>query len=362
MSISLAERDRRYSAIREMMRKSNLDCLVISSRDTYSTRGNTRYITNHGNSFGEEIILFPNTGNPSIIASAIRGQAIKRAGWAPGCLAVANLSERIQAVKKELPRFDKGAKIGIVGMEYISVPVYLAVTELCPGRVIDATEIFNQLRNIKSPEEVEKMRVAAWLADKTYLAIRDMVRPGISDYELYGEAQGLIYKMGSEYSMQLMPGFPYGKVMEGNDVLMFEFTPTCEGYYAQLLVSLPVSVYPRDVERCIQIWEEALAVGVANLRPGNKVSDVHRAVGETIRKRGGSQIAHRIGHSLGLDAIDSWEVVPDEETELKSGMTLAFHPAVVLEPGPTRFTGGYTYLITDTGAEKLNKVDFLKPG
>jgi Xaa-Pro aminopeptidase len=236
--------------------------------------------------------------------------------------------------------------------------------EQCPGRVTDATKIFDQLRNIKSPEEVEKMRVAAWLADKAYLAVKNILRPGISDYELYGEAQGLISKMGSDYSMQfILPGcYPVGKIMTGNDILMFEFTPTCEGYYEQMLASIPVTEYPRSMEKCIRIWEEAFAVGVANLRPGNKVSDVHRAVSETISKLGGLTTTHRIGHSLGLDAIDSWEVVPDEDTELKSGMTLAFHPAAVVEPGPARFSGGYTYLITDSGAEKLNKVDFLKPG
>jgi Xaa-Pro aminopeptidase len=359
MGMSLTERDRRYSAIRELMKKDNLNCLVIASRDTFSTRGNTRYVTNHGNNFGEEIVMFPLNGNPSIIASTIRGPAIQRGGWVQDFLPVANISERVQTLKRELTRFDKGDRIGIVGMEYISVPVYLAVMEQYPNRVVDAIEIFNQLRNTKSHEEIEKMRVSTWIADKAFLTIRDMLRPGISDYELYGEAQGLIHKMGSEYSMQLMPGYPYGKVMEGNDILTFEFTPTCEGYYAQLLVSIPVSEYPRHVQKFIHIWEEALSFGVENLRPGKKVSEVHRAVSDVIQKRGGSHIAHRFGHSIGLDAIDSWEVVPGEDTELKPGMTLAFHPGIVLEPGSARFDGGYTYLITDTGAEKLNRVDFL---
>ena len=59
--------------------------------------------------------------------------------------------------------------------------------------------------------------------------------------------------------------------------------------------------------------------------------------------------------------IDSWELVPIENTELKPGMTLAFHPNIAMEPGPVRFGGGYTYLITDTGADKLSRVDFTSP-
>jgi len=55
MGLSLAERDRRYAAIRKFMKKEDLDCLVIASRDTFFTRGNVRYITNHCNHIGEEL-------------------------------------------------------------------------------------------------------------------------------------------------------------------------------------------------------------------------------------------------------------------------------------------------------------------
>lgn len=360
MTISLKERDRRYSAIRELMKKSGLDCLVVASRDTYSTRGNTRYITNHGNNFGEELVVFPIEEDPSIIASAIRGPAIQRGGWVSNFIKIANVSEEVEEVKKELSRLDKGNKIGIVGSDYISVPAYLAIEAQCPNRVVDATWIFSQLRIIKSPEEIEKIRTSALISDKTFIAIRNMLRPGLIDYDIYSEAKRLIHQMGCEYSMELINGhFPRGLVMKANDTLNFEFTPAYEGYYTQLLVEIPVGEYPSDIQKLMPIWEEALAVGVDNLRPGKKVSDVHQAVSTIIHKRGSIHIAHRFGHSIGLDVIDSWQIVASDTTELKPGMTLAFHPGVNPKPGGIPFAAGYTYLITETGAEKLNKVNLI---
>ena len=361
MNLSLNERNRRYAAIRELMKKNKVDCLVCISRDTYSTRGNTRYITNHGNNFGEEVVLFPLEGDPSIIASTIRGQAIERGGWVHNFIPVANVSERVDQLKKELARLDRGNKIGIVGISYVSIPVYSAVETQCSNRIVDMTWIFDQLRAIKSPEEIDKIRIAASIADKAYFAIRDMLKPGISDFELYGEAKKLIHQMGCEYSMELMMHYPYGRIMKPNEILSFEFTPAYQGYYAQLLAIMPITEYQSDVQKAIPIWQEAFAAGEEAMGPGKKVSEVHQAVSTVIRKRGRTHIPHRFGHSIGLDVIDSWEVVPIEDTELKPGMTLAFHPSVTPEPGGVKFGGGYTYLITDRGAEKLSKADLIGP-
>lgn len=362
MDLPLHERNRRYAAIRELMKKNNADCLVCISRDTYSTRGNTRYITNYGNTFGEEVVLFPREGDPSLISSTIRGPAIKRGGWIDNFIPVANTSERVEQTKKELARLDRGNKIGIVGMTYVSVPIYSAVNSQCPNRVMDMTGIFDQLREIKSPEEIEKIRISASIADKAYFAIREMLQPGISDFELYGEAKKVIHKMGCEYSMELMfVGYPHGRIMQANEILSFEFTPAYQGYYSQLLAVMPVTEYPPDVQKTIPVWKEAFAAGEEVLRPGKKVSEVCQAVSAVIRKRGGAHIPHRFGHSIGLDVIDSWELVPIENTVLKPGMTLAFHPSVNVEPSSFSFSGGYTYLITDKGADKLSTVDFTSP-
>ena len=76
MAISLKERDRRYSAIRKLMRQDNIDCLLVAGRDGYMNRGNIRYITDYGIITGEQYCIFRLDDIPVFLAG--KGPAISR--------------------------------------------------------------------------------------------------------------------------------------------------------------------------------------------------------------------------------------------------------------------------------------------
>ncbi len=369
MNMSKQERDRRYTAIRQIMNNNDLDCLVAVSRDTYFTRGNTRYICNHGNDEGEEVVVFPREEMPIVFAPAMREASIKRAGWIDNIVKVNNDTEKIEVVKNEVKRFEGGNKVGIVGMTYISALLYLAIEAVYNQRVVSLDKEFSQLRSVKSDEEITMMRTSALIADKAFAHVRDMLKPGITDYKIYSEAKQVIHEMGCDYSMEFMVGgYPYGAVYQAHDMFLLEFSPCYQGYYAQLPVTLAVDGYPSDIQTLIPVWKNVFKAGVDNLRPGNKASDVHNAVIQSLLEQGYANIGHRSGHALGLDVLDGWEISSSDDTVLKPGMTVVFHPAVVdesrgfrfLEPGGTYFIGGYTYVITEEGAEKLSTIDTLE--
>jgi len=365
MSLSLEERNRRYTAIRELMEKDELDCLVIVSRDTYFTRGNTRYVTNYGNYMGEEIVLLPIEGDPVIIAVEGFEEAIHRGGWVQDYIGSFNFFERINRAKQELTRFDRGNRIGIVGTAYISAPVYSEIQAQFPNSITDADWILKEVRSIKSLEEIEMMRLSAAIVDKAFPVIRDIIQPGISDFKIYGEVKRLLHEMGCEYSMEFIKihsalvGLPWGDVLKAKDMLGLDITPAYKGYYSQLLVALPVGEYPPEIQKMVPVWAEALSTGVNLLRSEIKVPDVDYAISTVIREYGYEPMNSRLGHSIGLDVNDGLAISPDDNTELKSGMTLALHPGLSLKDVRKNFHGGYTYLITDAEPVKLNKVSFV---
>jgi Xaa-Pro dipeptidase len=363
MSISQRERDRRYSAIRDLMIKNGLDRLLVAGRAGHLSRGNIRYITNYGSVAGAEYCIFPLEGSPIVVRGKGPGLSkLIKAGWILDFRQTSNPAEQ---VIKELAQSDKGNKIGIVGMGDISVPMYLAVQEQFSDRLVDATEIFRQLRLIKSAEEIEKMRVSASVADKVFTLLKDMIRPGLTDYEIYSEVKRIIHKMGCDYSFDLIDAegakmnlfYPTGDRLEANGTLALEITPSYEGYYTQLPVTLPVGEYPHHIHKMIPVWKQALKAAVDILGPGTKVCDIHLAI-EKVVHTAGYISPWRHGHGVGLDLIDLWFLSESDSMELRSGMTLVLHPNLLLDPesegnGPSL---GYTYLITDTGSEKLNKV------
>jgi Xaa-Pro aminopeptidase len=138
-----------------------------------------------------------------------------------------------------------------------------------------------------------------------------------------------------------------------------EITPSYEGYYAQLPLTLPVVEYSPLVRQMVSTWNKADKAVQKILRPGIKVSDVYHVLINTVNENG-FKSPYRPGHSIGLDALDFWSITESNETLLKSGMTLAIHPSVMQEMGGPACGMGYTYLITDTGAERFSKVDLAK--
>jgi Xaa-Pro dipeptidase len=366
MSISLKERDRRYSAIRELMQKDELDSLLVVGRDGYMTRGNIRYITGYGVVTGEQYCIFPPEGDPVFITGngPIMGR-LQKADWGLDFRVTSNPGEQII---KELSRFDKGNKIGLVGIQDISVPMYLMIKERFGDRITNAIGIFRQLRLVKSAEEIEKMKVSAQIADAALNALRDIIKPGVSGYEIYSIIKKTIFEMGCEYSFELISSeaanvnlyYPTKDRLQNNGLLVLEISPAFEGYFAQLPVTLPVGDYPSHVHKMIPVWKQAFQAALEILRPGTKVSDIYRIINDIINDNG-YHAPWRPGHAIGLDLIDFWSVTDSNTTILEPGMTLALHPNVLLEPvvEGKGIGMGYTFLITDTRYERLSKIEIV---
>ena len=369
MSISQQEFQRRHSAVRELMKKGNLDCILIAGLADNFNRGNIRYITGSGRG---EYCIFPIEKPPIFLVgqNQTASPKLRRTIGALDLLELKEPTNPLELVIQELTRCDNGNKIGIIGMGCISVSAYLAIKEKFKDRLIDASDIFEQLRIVKSPEEIEKMRRAAHITDRICNRLREIIRPGLIDYEIYGEVKKNIFAMGCEYSFDLidaegammnMSFYPVGDRLEANGTLFMEITPAYEGYYAQLPISLPVGSYAPHVRRMVDAWEKAIAAGLEVLHPGTKVSEVYYTLINTIKQQG-LLSPYRPGHAIGLDVIDFWSITESNNTILKPGMTLAIHPSVLQKIGGDGIGMGYTYLITDNGAEKLSGINLASFG
>jgi Xaa-Pro dipeptidase len=358
--ISLIERNRRYRAIRELMGQDDFDCLVVAGRDGFGCRGNVRYVANYGINFGEQFCLFPADEDPVFLGSVTANAQVCKDAWVDELYEVRDLPRQLV---EQISRFHKGKRIGIVGLTSISVPVYLPLKEKFGAKLLDATWIFRQLRLVKSTEEVDSIRTAVEIADKAYEAVRDMIQPGISDFEIYGEVKRIVHALGCEYSMDFIDAQgakinffnPRGNVLEENGTLALEITPAFQGYHGQLAMTLPVRDYPLHIKPLLPVWREALRAGVEALKPGARFCDIYRRVTEVITAHG--YRGHlRCGHSVGLDPLDFCALSNDDTTEIKENVTLALHPCVALEGGEG-IGMGYTYLVTKNGAEKLGRVN-----
>jgi Xaa-Pro aminopeptidase len=367
MAISNQEYLRRYIAIRETMKKEGLDVILIVGISDDFNRGNIRYITGTGRG---GICIFPFEGKPVMLAlpNASASPKLPKILEAFDLLEIRETSNNIEQTLKELERFDKGGKVGLVGLTCMSVPMYLAVKDKFGSRLADMPLLFEPLRVIKSSEEIEKMRASAAVADKVYTRLRKIIKPGLSEYSIYGEVKKVIYEEGCEYSFDLLDGagsmmnmafFPTTDKLEKNGTLFMEISPSFQGYYAQLPVTLPVGSYQPHVKEMVKAWASADEAMRKILRPGTMVSKVFKTMIDSI-KSNGFQSPLRPGHSIGLDILDYWSITDTDERVIKPGMCLAIHPSVMIKPGGDGVGMGYTYLITEAGYKKFSKIDLAK--
>jgi len=364
MAISQQEYARRYQAIRKLMVKDNLDCLLIIGRADDFNRGNIRYVTGSGRG---GCCIFPLEGRPVFLTGP--GQAAStKAGKSYEALDLLDLretdNEALQA-GQELARFHRGNNIGVVGMSCISVPLYLGINKLFGKKMVNAGTIFEQGRAVKSDEEISKIRQAAAVADIVFDRLMTEIKPGFSDYEVYSLVKGTIYEHGCDYSFDLidaeggrmnMTFFPTGEKLKANSTLFMEITPAFEGYYAQLPVTLPVGKYPPQIRKMAATWKKANAKVLPLLHPGTIVPDVYRCLIDAV-KEDGFISPLRPGHAIGLDALDFWSITESSPVVLQAGMTIAVHPSIMNSLGGDACGLGYTYLITADGPERFSRVD-----
>jgi Xaa-Pro aminopeptidase len=367
MSISLKEYERRYAAIREQMQADGLDCILITGLADDFNRGNIRYITGSGRG---GCCIFPAEGAPVMLAGPGQSKSpkLKRTVGALDLLDIRETNDMVQQAVAELSSCYKGNRVGLMGMGCIAVPMYLAVKERFGDKLTDCINIFEKCREVKSAEEIGKLRTAAFIADNVYTMLRQEISPGLNEYEIYGAVKQAIYRQGCEYSFDLidaagatmnMSFYPTADSLEAGGTLFMEITPAYEGYYAQLPVTLPVTKYPLNVKEMVSAWDYADRAVRELLRPGTKVAEVYRKLIDSVKEKGFIS-PYRPGHAIGLDALDFWSITEESEKFLKPGMVLAVHPSVMLEFGGDGCGMGYTYLITDEGAERLSKIDLAK--
>lgn len=367
MSISLQEFQRRYAAIRGLMKNSGLDSLVIYGLNEDFNRGNVRYVTGLGRG---GCCIFPLDGAPVLLCDPIFAASPKVTKYmsARPLLDLKGTTNLVERVLEELSRLDRGGRIGIVGSTCIPAHIYGAVSEGFKERVEDAGTIFERLRIVKSAEEIDKMRAAAAVADAVYGKLREICRPGLTEYEIYGEVKRVIHRMGCEYSFDLIDGagasmnmsfVPTEDTLQAAGTLFMEITPSYDGYYSQMPVTLPVDVYPSHVRDMVAAWNEADRAARKVLRPGTRVCDLHHVLVNAIQEEGFIS-PFRPGHFIGLDVLEFWSVTDANNTVLEPGMTIAIHPSVLTEIGGDGCGMGYTYLITESGAEKLSRIDLAR--
>jgi Xaa-Pro aminopeptidase len=248
-----------------------------------------------------------------------------------------------------------------------AVPYRLATGPLAPTMAA-ATAMLDRLMLRKSPLEVDALRRAAALADEGYAVFCTAARAGRPEYALVAEVEAFFRSRGCPENFQILGSGgrevrgmhpPTERRLASGDLVTTELSPCVEGYYAQICRTLVLGPPSEAQLRAFAVYDEALAAGIAAVRPGATAGDVARAQNGVFRRHGlgdyvTSEYTRVRGHGLGLYVDGRPAVLEDVDLVLEPAMTLVVHPNTY-HPETGYFVHGDSVRVTGDGCEVLTK-------
>lgn len=377
---TLAERDRRYAAVRKAMADRGLDCLMIphSTGDWDNYQSDVRYLTGIGGHSTGAAAVFPISGDPiAICRDAARVAWWKKAQpWVAETRGnVGGWSTSLSQAVKDLGH-EKG-RIGVVGLEgvlrdpegTVSYTEWVHIKQqLKDASFEDVTVMMQGVRMQKSPEEVAFVEKAAEIGDASSLALFETARAGVSEHEVYAAMIGAMIRSGGEIpTMALFAAeqeptqtflLPTFRKLEPNDIIITEFDAKYGGYMAQADETVCVGTPPAEFERLFEISLECFELALETLKPGVPWLDVVHVVQERITKENKGYVGGFLGHGMGL-AEDGPMVRPEIAPNdlVLEGQCFILKPRVATEDGKRSNRAGDTIVVEKNGARRLGKLE-----
>ncbi len=217
------ELQRRWDAVREVMREQKIDYLVMQNQEEFmggSLRWFTDWTARHQFPMSvvfalDEDMTVINCGNepplPQGFPPKWGARGIKNS-WGDVYFPTHSFSKHYDA-KLALDAMKGKPKATIGWVEPTSIPVTFATylqENLPEATFVDATEWIDQLRARKSPEEIRATKLTAKIQDDCVEHLRQTVKPGMHDYDVYAEVHYFMSKHGSGRGLVLVNSGPMG--------------------------------------------------------------------------------------------------------------------------------------------------------
>jgi methionyl aminopeptidase len=230
-----------------------------------------------------------------------------------------------------------------------------------------ATMKANQPR-VKSADQIECMRRAGRVVAVALERIRQIVRPGITTADIDSAAREALHELGAVPSFlgyrgypaavctsvndEVVHGIPGPRVLETGDLVGVDLGAIVDGFHGDAAITLGVGQIAAESRRLMRVTREALAKGIEQARPGNRVVDISAAIQEHVERHGFSVVTLLTGHGIGADMHEPPQIPNfvggSSRMLLREGMTLAIEPMVNAgEPDVVTDADGWTMRTRD---------------
>jgi Xaa-Pro dipeptidase len=380
--LSIRERDRRYKIVRNEMASRGIDCLLLPANTGRweQLQGDSRYLTTIGGFATEVFTVFPREGD---VTAYIFNRA---AWWKQAQKWVADVRDgRNRWGQNAVERINElGLQKGTIGISglaglfrapegiipYSSVK---AIQDAFPqAKIVNATEMMQEIRAVKSAEEVSMLERSAAIVEKTIEAMVENANPGVSEKELYGAMVHAMLANGGElptlFFLSAGPGLsnssfvPTDYRIQKGDRIIDEIEAKYGGYAAQAVCPMVMGTPDDEYQKMIDISRACFDAILGAMKPGVTFGALFDVYKKTVEEQGKGKYLwnHPMMHARGL-GDDGPALLGDKDLErfsklqLQTGMTFILKPQVRPTQGKGRASLGDTVTVTENRARRLGK-------
>jgi len=379
-TFSLEERDRRWNLLRQEMRAADLHALISLPNEGHWDQfgADTRYMTQIGGTQTEVGAVLPIEGE---VTAIVRGaNEIEWWGLAQDWVKDIRPSRRSygEPVIERLKEIG-AERVGVVGLAGLVrapegiVPwgTFEKIRAALPTvKFENATDLMQQVRSVKSAEEVAFIEKAAEIIGKAIDVLIEHVKVGVRENELIAEMlREIVHQGGEPITMMLFgtggPEVPWAqrvfttRQLKAGDLINTEVEGKYAGYIAQALQPISLGPKPQQLEKIFAATKIIFDRMLKILKPGVTFGEVLQFYQDEVQAAGyepDGALMH--GRGLGEDAPMLWGArrdFPEKEAKLKEGHVFILKPACKEGFMRDSIRAGDTVAIEANGARRLGK-------
>lgn len=337
--------------LREQMQKRELDSLLVTN--PY----NLRFITGFTGTAGLALI----TPNDAWFITDFRyteqaGEQVKE-------------FKVVQAQKgllDEVARIAQEAAVERLAFEqdYMTFATYSQYQEKLSATLEPVSDLIEQLRMVKAPEEIDVLKAAAKIADDAFEHICTYIKPGMTELQVSNELEFFMRAQGATSSSfdiivasGLRSALPHGvasdKKIEQGDLITLDFGALYQGYVSDITRTVAVGEPSDKLKEIYQVVLDSQVLALENIKPGMTGIEADAIARDYIKSKGyGEAFGHSTGHGIGLEVHEGPGLSFRSETVLEPNMAVTVEPGIYL-PGIGGVRIEDDILITETGNVRL---------
>lgn len=348
----------RQKRLVEVMQKLNLDLVIVTKIEHIQYFVGPR---------------FPWTMSP-VAAIDARGHVTLVAPNKPPEVAAADEILTYQAQWHSTLRNDQRAASSAVLLEALRgkpTPKRLGVEFSCftqhllplGGQLIDVEPDIYRLRRKKDADELARIRKAISATGKMYERAREIIRPGVTEIEVFNELQAVAVReygemltgTGNDYQCGARGGPPRdGRVAEAGELYILDLGPAFRGYFADNSRAIAVTEPSKEQLATWAAIQEVFAHVEATAKPGKSCKELFNEVQAMLDKAPYGVFNHHLGHGIGLFPHEAPHLNPNWDDVFEVGDVFTAEPGLYAPELRAGMRLENDYLVTETGVENLS--------